>query len=131
MLNNYLEIEFLSLMAQIVGFIAAFFSSVSFLPQTYRIIKTNNIDSLSLFTLVLCFSAASFWIIYGILRHDIAILITNVIALIIYISIFILYYKIHNAKSKKFHASNKTKYRNKFHKKNKIHYTKQHVSGSN
>ena len=65
----------------LIGFTAAFFTSVAFIPQAVKVIRTNNTDSISLATYaVLCFGVLM-WLIYGYLLNDLPMLIANSVTL--------------------------------------------------
>ena len=79
-------------MQELVGSIAAFLTTVAFVPQAYKVYKTNQTKGLSLF-LFLIFSLGVFmWLIYGIMKEDPPIMIANSITL--FLSLYILYKKI-------------------------------------
>ena len=79
-------------MQELVGSIAAFLTTVAFVPQAYKVYKTNQTKDLSLF-LFLIFSLGVFmWLIYGIMKEDLPIMIANSITL--FLSLYILYKKI-------------------------------------
>ena len=79
-------------MQELVGSIAAFLTTVAFVPQSYKVFKTNQTKDLSLF-LFLIFSLGVFmWLIYGIMKEDLPIMIANSITL--FLSLYILYKKI-------------------------------------
>ena len=79
-------------MHELVGSIAAFLTTVAFVPQAYKVFKTNQTKDLSLF-LFLIFSLGVFmWLIYGIMKEDLPIMIANSITL--FLSLYILYKKI-------------------------------------
>ena len=79
-------------MQELVGSIAAFLTTVAFVPQAYKVYKTNPTKDLSLF-LFLIFSLGVFmWLIYGIMKEDSPIMIANSITL--FLSLYILYKKI-------------------------------------
>lgn len=86
-------------MQELVGSIAAFLTTVAFVPQAYKVYKTNQTKDLSLF-LFLIFSLGVFmWLIYGIMKEDLPIIIANSITL--FLSLYILYKKISIDNSKK------------------------------
>ncbi|WP_368031475.1 SemiSWEET family sugar transporter [Arcobacter sp. s6] len=79
-------------MQELVGSLAAFLTTVAFVPQAYKIYKTNQTKDLSL-SLFLIFSSGVFmWLIYGIMIKDFPIMIANTITL--FLSLYILYKKI-------------------------------------
>lgn len=51
---------------------------LSYLPQTRRIIQLKRSEELSITTYVIILFGASVWLIYGISRHDSALIIANI-----------------------------------------------------
>ena len=62
---------------ELIGYIAAIFTTISFLPQAIKIIKNRDTNAIS----VLMYSAFTFgvflWIIYGFYLKDLAIILAN------------------------------------------------------
>ena len=79
---------------EVLGYVAAFLTTVAFIPQALHTVKTRNTEAISLgmystFTLgVVC------WFGYGVYRQDIAIMIANIITASM--AGLILYHKIRN-----------------------------------
>ena len=80
---------------EIIGYTAAFLTTISFLPQAIITIKTRNTDSLSLSMYALFTIGVFLWLIYGYYREDFAIIIANTITFML--SSLILYVKIINS----------------------------------
>lgn len=96
-------------MQELVGSIAAFLTTVAFVPQAYKVYKTNQTKDLSLF-LFLIFSLGVFmWLIYGIMKEDSPIMIANSITL--FLSLYILYKKISIDNSEKVYNLYKISYK--------------------
>ncbi len=76
----------------VIGLLAAAGTTLSFLPQALKIIKTKNTESISLSMYILFVTGVFLWLIYGILKQDIPLLIANGITLIL--ASLILYFKI-------------------------------------
>ena len=68
-------------MQDIIGYMATFFSSISFLPQVMKIWRTRSAHDISMITLVLLFSNASLWCVYGVMIEAQPIWMTNTIVL--------------------------------------------------
>ncbi len=66
----------------IVSWLAVILSSIQLIPQTIKSLKTKETKDVSLFTFLIIMGASSSWIIHGIYRSDIAIIIANTIAFI-------------------------------------------------
>ena len=61
----------------IFGYIAAFCTAISFLPQAVKTIKTKDTNGLSLLTYLFLFFGSLSWFIYGIVLYDIPLMSTN------------------------------------------------------
>ena len=79
-------------MQELVGSIAAFLTTVAFVPQAYKVYKTNQTKDLSLFLFLIFSLGVIMWLIYGIMKEDSPIMIANSITL--FLSLYILYKKI-------------------------------------
>jgi MtN3 and saliva related transmembrane protein len=80
--------------SDIIGYIAATLTTSSFLPQAILTIKTRNTDALSLSMYSIFTLGVLFWLIYGIIIDDYAIISANAITLLLAASI--LGFKIYN-----------------------------------
>ncbi|MGH7884763.1 MAG: SemiSWEET transporter [Thermodesulfobacteriota bacterium] len=61
----------------LIGYSAAILTTAAFLPQAIKVLKTKDTKSLSLAMFLIFTLGLFFWIIYGILREDKAIIIAN------------------------------------------------------
>ncbi|HCR85049.1 MAG TPA: hypothetical protein DIV86_00045 [Alphaproteobacteria bacterium] len=79
-------------MTEIIGTIAAIFTTISFIPQAVKVVKTNDTKSISK-AMYICFSFGVFmWLIYGIMIESFAVIVANSITLPL--ALIILYKKI-------------------------------------
>jgi MtN3 and saliva related transmembrane protein len=78
----------------IFGYIAAFLTTASFLPQAIMTLKTRDTESLSLSMYSLFTLGVLMWLLYGININDLAIICANAITLIL--ASTILFFKIYN-----------------------------------
>lgn len=78
-----------------LGILAGALTSSSFIPQAYQIIRTKRTDGISIPMYTLFTIGIFIWIIYGILMHDLAILLTNIVTFIPALIILILTVKYH------------------------------------
>ena len=72
------------------GFLAAFLTTIAFLPQLYKTWQTKSADDVSLIMLILFIVGLICWIIYGIKINSTPILIANIVTFIFNFSILIL-----------------------------------------
>ena len=81
----------------ILGNFAAFLTTVSFLPQARKTIKSKNTKQLSLPMYLMFVSGVFLWICYGIMNNQMPIIIGNIITFIL--AGIILAYKLKDVKS--------------------------------
>ena len=70
----------MSLFTNIIGYAAAVFGTIMMLPQVYKILKTRQVDDLSMVMLVVYIINCSLWETYGLLRSDMPMILCNLIA---------------------------------------------------
>jgi MtN3 and saliva related transmembrane protein len=75
-----------------IGFLAAVGTTASFIPQALKILKTRDTKSISLSMYLMFISGVLLWLVYGILKQDIPMIIANGITLVF--AGIILYFKI-------------------------------------
>lgn len=68
-------------LVQLLGLAAACLTTVSFVPQAIKAIRTKHTKDLSLSMLVLLTSGCLLWFIYGILRNDLPLILANLVTL--------------------------------------------------
>ena len=85
-----------SLNIEFFGYFAAILTTVAFLPQLIKTLKTKKADDVSLVTLILFICGVVFWIIYGHAISSLPILIANIITFVL--NLFILISKIYYAR---------------------------------
>lgn len=74
----------------LLGFIAAFCTTVSFLPQAIKTLKTKRTKDLSLPMYAILAIGVFLWFLYGILIKDKAVTVANAITFIFVLPILIL-----------------------------------------
>jgi MtN3 and saliva related transmembrane protein len=74
----------------IIGYLAAFGTTVSFLPQAIKTIQTKNTSGISLLMYGLFTLGTLFWLIYGIMSGSLPVAIANAITLL-FASIILVY----------------------------------------
>lgn len=78
----------------VIGYIAATLTTLSFLPQALLTLKTRNTESLSLSMYSLFTTGVLLWLIYGLSISDKAIIFANSITFLLALSI--LSFKVYN-----------------------------------
>ena len=69
--------------SDIIGFFAAILTTVSFVPQVFKIIQTKNTKSISLFMYVVFAIGITLWLTYGVLEKDMPIIWANLVTLVL------------------------------------------------
>jgi len=79
---------------EIIGYLAAFFTTVAFIPQVYKIFKTNQTEDISLALFVTFCLGVVLWLVYGILLSSMPMIFANSVTLSL--TLYILYKIISN-----------------------------------
>ena len=77
---------------EVIGLIAAFLTTSSFLPQVYKIWKFKSSDGISLSMYLFMLTGVILWFIYGLLIGSISVIFANFIAALF--QMIIIYYKL-------------------------------------
>jgi MtN3 and saliva related transmembrane protein len=70
-------------MIDLIGFIAASLTTLSFLPQAIKTISSRDVTGISTVMYVLFTAGVAFWLLYGILIGNCVIIVANFITLIL------------------------------------------------
>lgn len=73
----------------VLGIVAGIFTSASLLPQVIKILKEKRVEDLSAGMFISLMIGVSLWIVYGILKDDLPIIITNIFSVLL--NLFILF----------------------------------------
>jgi MtN3 and saliva related transmembrane protein len=65
-----------------IGFIAAFLTTIAFIPQAYQSWKTRDLSGISLPMYSLFTTGVALWFIYGLFIQSIPVIVANAITLI-------------------------------------------------
>jgi MtN3 and saliva related transmembrane protein len=76
----------------LIGYIAAFLTTMAFVPQAIKTIKTKDTSGISLLTYILMTSGCVLWLAYGIMINDIPLIASNCVTVVL--AATILYHKI-------------------------------------
>jgi uncharacterized protein with PQ loop repeat len=74
----------------LVGYVAATLTTVSFLPQLIRVVKTRSARDISLGMFLIFSVGTLLWMLYGIFSHSAPVWIANAVTLILSVSILVL-----------------------------------------
>lgn len=68
---------------EILGLIAAFFTTVANIPQTIKVLKTGSTKSLSVVAYSILFTGLIAWTVYGFLQDDLPVILGNIVGVIL------------------------------------------------
>ena len=71
----------------LLGFIAAFLTTIAFLPQVIKIWKTQRTRDISFIMYVVLVTGVSLWLVYGFLIKDLPLILANLVTLILVSSV--------------------------------------------
>lgn len=80
-------------MEGIIGILAGIFTTIAAVPQIFRAWKTKKVDDVSPKMFLVLTIGVSLWTVYGAMKQDIPIIITNGISTILNITMLILIIK--------------------------------------
>jgi len=72
----------MTIIGEMLGYIAGICTAVAFLPQSIRTIRTKEVQSLSLFTYIIYCVGILSWILYGAYLHSIQMIFFNAVSLL-------------------------------------------------
>ena len=79
----------------ILGIMAGTLTTISFIPQVIKIYKTKDAKDLSIMTFCIFSCGVFLWLVYGIARRDLAIILANGVTLILILLIIAMKIKYH------------------------------------
>ena len=74
----------------IIGTVASVGTALSMLPQLTKLIKEKKAEDISLYMLFVLFLGVSCWIVYGLLKNDWIIIISNSFSFVINLALTVL-----------------------------------------
>jgi MtN3 and saliva related transmembrane protein len=77
-------------LTSIIGYLAAFGTTISFLPQAIKTIQTKDTSGISLGMYALFTTGTLFWLIYGVMAGSLPVAVANAITFI-FASIILIY----------------------------------------
>ena len=79
---------------EILGLVAAGLTTVSFVPQLLRIIRTKNVEGISLAMYLVFFAGVLMWLTYGVLINSLAVTVANAVTALLVLAILILRWRL-------------------------------------
>ena len=73
-----------------IGLLGGFLTTMAFVPQVIKSWRARSVKDLSLMWLIIFNTGVAFWLVYGLLKSDIAITLANFLTLILASSLLLL-----------------------------------------
>ena len=70
-------------MELIIGILAGSLTSISLLPQLIKLLKEKKSDDISIAMLLVLLAGVCLWVVYGIMKEDLPIIITNCFSVLV------------------------------------------------
>jgi len=75
---------------EFVGIAASVFTAISLVPQLVKVYKEKEAQNVSLGMLLVLFCGLALWIVYGFLKNDYIIIVSNMVSMLVNISLALL-----------------------------------------
>ncbi len=76
---------------EMIGHTGAVLSSITFIPQVYKVWQTKSVGDLSLVMMLIVFTSTLIWLVYGIALMLWPVIVAN--SIICFLSIILIYFK--------------------------------------
>ena len=77
---------------ELVGHLGAFMTSVTFIPQVYKVWKTRSVNDLSLTMMLIVFASTIVWLTYAITLMLWPVIVAN--SIVCFLSLLLIYFKL-------------------------------------
>ena len=83
-------------METVIGTIAGILTSISMLPQLLKVLKEKDVENLSWGMIAVLLTGVSFWVVYGIMKEELPIILSNGFSVLVNTTLLIYYFKYKN-----------------------------------
>ena len=83
-------------METIIGTIAGILTSVSMIPQLIKVLKEKDVENLSWGMIAVLLTGVSLWVVYGIMKDELPIVLSNGFSVLVNTTLLIYYFKYKN-----------------------------------
>ncbi|MBA5793446.1 SemiSWEET transporter [Flavobacterium sp. xlx-214] len=80
------------LIENILGTVAGILTSVSMLPQLFKVVKQRDVENISVVMLVVLLCGVSLWVIYGFMKNEWPIIISNAFSVVLNATLLVCYF---------------------------------------
>lgn len=75
-----------------LGLVGVVTGSLTFVPQVYKAWKSRSVGDLSIWMVLILLTNVMIWLVYGIVKEDLAMILAN--SIILFLSLLMLYFKL-------------------------------------
>ena len=68
---------------EVIGFVAALLTTIAFIPQVFKDLKTKSVEGLSLTTYLLHVSGVFLWFIHGVNLESLSMIVGNLVSILL------------------------------------------------
>lgn len=83
-------------METIIGTIAGILTSVSMIPQLIKVLKEKDVENLSWGMITVLLTGVSLWVVYGIMKDELPIILSNGFSVLVNTTLLIYYFRYKN-----------------------------------
>ncbi len=83
-------------METVIGTIAGILTSVSMIPQLIKVLKEKDVENLSWGMIAVLLTGVSLWVIYGIMKDELPIILSNGFSVLVNTTLLIYYFRYKN-----------------------------------
>ena len=77
---------------ELIGIIAGILTTIAFVPQVYQTWKNKSAKDLSLIMLVTLTTGVALWLIYGLFKNDLPLILAN--GVVFFLALILIYFKL-------------------------------------
>mgnify|MGYP000945092508 CR=1 FL=1 len=83
-------------METVIGTIAGILTSVSMIPQLIKVLKEKDVENLSWGMIAVLLTGVSLWVVYGIMKDELPIILSNGFSVLVNTTLLIYYFRYKN-----------------------------------
>jgi len=80
-------------MENIIGTIAGILTSISMVPQLVKVVKNKDVENISWKMITILLTGVSLWVVYGIMKMEWPIILSNAFSVLVNATLLICYFK--------------------------------------
>ncbi len=81
---------------QFLGLVAGGFTTLAFVPQVIKTYKSRSAKDLSLGMFAIFFAGVALWLVYGLLKQDVPVIMANLVTLVLAFTLIVFKFRFRN-----------------------------------